>query len=152
MIRHVKTYRWPFWGSHPVRSAEKSLFRTDRVLRSSAGARPAWPERAVSDGRCDRRADRPGQDLAERGGQGGPGVAGPGRVAPGDEPVRADQDRTAAGDLPVAQTGAARVVQVAVEVADPHRVEREVRLRGELPGRLAPWLALLAGDEQEPVR
>jgi hypothetical protein len=37
-------------------------------------------------------------------------------------------------------------------VADPHRVEREVRLRGELPGRLAPWLALLAGDQQEPAR
>ena len=57
-------------------------------------------------------------------------------MAPGDEPVRADQDRAAAGDLPVAQPGAARVVVVAVEVADPHRVEREVRLRGELPGRL----------------
>jgi hypothetical protein len=37
----------------------------------------------------------------------------------------------------VAQPGAARVVAVAVEVADPHRVERDVRL---------------AGDQQEPPR
>jgi hypothetical protein len=71
---------------------------------------------AVSGGRCGWRADRPGEDLAERGSQRGPGVAGAGRVAPGDEPVRADQDRAVAGDLAVAQPGAARVVQVAVEV------------------------------------
>ena len=43
-------------------------------------------------------------------------------------------------------------MQVPVEVADPHRVERKVRLRGELPGRLAPGLAVLAGDQQEPPR
>ena len=41
---------------------------------------------------------------------------------------------------------------VAVEVADPHRVERDVRLAGELPGRFAPGLAVLAGDQQEPPR
>ena len=46
----------------------------------------------------------------------------------------------------MAQPGAARVVQVAVEVADPHRVEREAGLRGELPGRIAPCLAVLAGS------
>src|SRR5690242_13109581 len=86
----------------------------------------------------------------------GPGATDLCRGSPGpagcQTAVRADQDRAAAGDLPGAQPGAARVVQVAVEVADPHRVEREVRLRGELPGRLAPWLALLAGDQQEPAR
>jgi hypothetical protein len=43
-------------------------------------------------------------------------------------------------------------VVVAVEVADPHRVQREARLRGELPGRLAPGLAVLAGDQQETPR
>jgi hypothetical protein len=52
----------------------------------------------------------------------------------------------------VAQPGAARVVAVAVEVADPHRVERDIRLRGELPGSFAPGLAVLAGDQQEPSR
>ena len=41
---------------------------------------------------------------------------------------------------------------VAVEVADPQRVEREAGLRGELPGRLAPGVAVLAGDQQEPPR
>ena len=41
---------------------------------------------------------------------------------------------------------------VAVEVADPHRVEREAGLRGELPGRLAPGLTVLVGDQQEPPR
>jgi hypothetical protein len=40
-------------------------------------------------------------------------------------------------------------VAVAVEVADPHRVERDIRLRGELPGSFAPGLAVLAGDQQE---
>jgi hypothetical protein len=48
------------------------------------------------------------------------------------------QDRAVAGDLPVAQLGAARVVAVAVEVADPHRVERDIRLGGELPGSFTP--------------
>ncbi len=49
----------------------------------------------------------------------------------------------------MAEPGAARVVQVAVEVPDPQRVERDVRLRGELPGGFAPGLAVLAGDQQE---
>jgi hypothetical protein len=52
----------------------------------------------------------------------------------------------------VAQPGAARVVAVAVEAADPHRVERDIRPRSEPPGRFAPGLALLAGDQQEPPR
>jgi hypothetical protein len=51
-------------------------------------------------------------------------------VPPGDEPVRADDDRAVAGDLPVALPGAARIVVAAVEVADPQRVERDVRLGG----------------------
>jgi hypothetical protein len=34
----------------------------------------------------------------------------------------------------------------------PRRVERDVRLRGELPGRFAPGVAVLAGDQQEPPR
>ncbi|HWN01331.1 MAG TPA: hypothetical protein VNO54_30130 [Streptosporangiaceae bacterium] len=37
---------------------------------------------------------------------------------------------------------------VAVEVADPQRVERDVRLRGELPGSFAPGPAVLVGDQQ----
>ncbi len=69
-------------------------------------------------------------------------------MPPGDEPVRADDDRAVAGDLPVALPGAARIVVVAIEVADPQRVERDVRLRGELPGRFAPGLAVPAGDQQ----
>jgi hypothetical protein len=77
---------------------------------------------------------RPGEDLAERGSKDGPGVTGVGPVAPGDEPVRADQDRAAAGDLAVVQPGAERVVQVAVEVADAQSVELDAGLRGELPG------------------
>jgi hypothetical protein len=73
-------------------------------------------------------------------------------VPPGDEPVRADKDRAVAADLPVALPGAARVVPVAVEVADPQRVQREAGLGGELPGRLAPDVAVLAGDQQETPR
>ena len=48
--------------------------------------------------------------------------------------------------------GAARIVVVAVEAADPQRAERDVRLRGELPDRFVPGLAVLAGDQQEPPR
>ncbi len=107
---------------------------------------------ATSGSRSGRHADRPGEDLAERGGEDGPGLAASGRGSPGDEPVRADEDRAVAGDLAVAQPDAARVVVVAVEVADPHRVERDVRLGGEVPGGVAPGLAVLAGDEQEPPR
>ena len=44
---------------------------------------------------------------------------------------------------------AARVEEVAVEVADPQRVERQARLGGERARRLAPRLAVLAGDQQE---
>jgi AcrR family transcriptional regulator len=73
-------------------------------------------------------------------------------VPPGDEPVRADEDRAAGGDPAVAQPGAARVVEVAVEMADPHRVDRDVRLGGELPGCLAPRVAVFAGDQQEASR
>ena len=52
----------------------------------------------------------------------------------------------------MAQPGAARVIQVAVEVADPRRVERQARVGGELLGCFAPGLAVLAGDQQEPPR
>src|SRR5208282_4716697 len=105
---------------------------------------------ATSGSRSGRRADRPGEDLAERGGERGPGVAATGRGPPGDEPVRADEDRAVAGDLAVALPAGARVVVVAVEVADPQCVERETGLRGELPGCFAPCLAVFARDEQEP--
>src|SRR5271166_2427918 len=98
--------------------------------REDAGRRHA------SGGRSGQRADWPGEDLAERGSQDGPRSAAVGRVPPGDEPVRADHDGAVAGDLAVALPGAARVVVVAVEVADPHRVEREAGFGGELPGRL----------------
>ena len=53
---------------------------------------------------------------------------------------------------PPSTAAAARIVVVAAEAADPQRVERGVRLRGELPGRFAPGLAVLAGDHQEPPR
>jgi hypothetical protein len=52
----------------------------------------------------------------------------------------------------VTQPAAARAVKVAVHVADRHRVEREVRLGGELPGRLAPRVAVIAGDQEEAPR
>ena len=94
----------------------------------------------------------PGQDLAERIGERRARVAGPGLVPPGDEPVGTHQDRAVAGDLAMAQPGAARVIQVAVEVADPHRVERQARVGGELLSCFAPGLAVLAGDQQEPPR
>ena len=38
---------------------------------------------------------------------------------------------------------------VAVEVTDPHRVQRDARLSGELPGRVTPCVAVLPGDQQE---
>jgi len=113
--------------------------------REDAGRRHA------SGGRGGRRAGRLGEDLAGRGSGRSLGLAASGRAPPGDEPVRADEDRAVAGDLAMAYPGAARVVQVPVEVADPQRVEREVRLRGELPGSFAPGLAVHAGDQQEPV-
>jgi hypothetical protein len=51
----------------------------------------------------------------------------------------------------VALPGAARVVVVAVEVADPHRVERDVRFFGELPGRFAPgWPSSPAISRNRP--
>ncbi len=103
-------------------------------------------------GRQTAHAGRPGQDLAERIGERRARVAGPGLVPPGDEPVGTHQDRAVAGDLAMAQPGAARVIQVAVEVADPHRVERQARFGGKLQGCFAPGLAVLAGDQQEPPR
>jgi hypothetical protein len=106
----------------------------------------------ASDRRRDRRVNRPGEDLAECGGKRGPGLAAAGRGSPGDKPVRAHQDRAVAGDLAVAQPGTARVVVVAVKVADPQRVQRDARLHGELPGCLVPRLAVLAGDQQETPR
>ncbi len=145
-------WRTPSWSRRRWR-------RTRRTPRLASGPAPpprrapaARPPGMAVYGRCGWRANRPGQDLAERGSQSGPGLAAVGRMAPGDEPVRADQDRAAAVDLAVAQPGAARVVQVAVEVADAQRVERDAGLRGELPGRLAPGLAVPAGDQQEPAR
>jgi hypothetical protein len=73
-------------------------------------------------------------------------------VPPGDEAVGAHEDRAVALDLAVAKPGAARVVEIAVELTDPERTEREARLPGELAGRLAPRLAVLAGDQQETSR
>jgi hypothetical protein len=97
-----------------------------------------------------RPARRPaGEDLAERGSERSLGLVGAGWVPPGDEPVWADEDRAVAGDLAMAQPGAARVEEVAVEVTDPQRVERDVRLRGELFGCLAPGEAVFADDQQE---
>ena len=34
---------------------------------------------------------------------------------------------------------------------DPQPVDRDVRLRGELPGSFAPGLAVLPGDQQKPA-
>ena len=52
----------------------------------------------------------------------------------------------------MAKPRAARVVQIAVEVTDPQRVDRDARLAGELRGCLAPRSAVLAGDQQETPR
>jgi hypothetical protein len=73
--------------------------------REDAGRRHA------SGGRGGRRADRPGEDLAERGSERSLGLTAAGRTPPGHEPVRADNDRAVAGDLAMAHPGAARVVQ-----------------------------------------
>ena len=97
-------------------------------------------------------ADWPGEDMAEHGPERTAGIGYGGRASPRDEPVRAHEDRAVAGELAVAQPAAARVIEVAVEVADPQRVEREVLFRGELPGGLAPALTVLAGDQQEAPR
>jgi hypothetical protein len=75
-----------------------------------------------------------------------------GWVPPGDEPAGADEDGAVAGDLAMAQPGAARVVEVTVQVADPHRADGKMRRCRELPGRFAPRLAVLAGDQREAPR
>jgi len=93
-----------------------------------------------------------GEDGAQRAGQRAGRVVGGAGAAPGDVAVGPHEDRALGTEPAHAQPGAARVVPVAVEVADPHRVERDVRLGGELPGRFAPGLAVLAGDQQEPPR
>jgi hypothetical protein len=93
--------------------------------------------------RGDGCPDRPGQDLLQRAGEGRAGVVGRGALSPRDEAVRAHEDRAVALDLPNAQPAAARVEEVAVEVADPQRVERQADLRGERARRLAPLLAVL---------
>lgn len=65
-----------------------------------------WRQAAISaaqhpprSGTCRPRLSKRSapKDLAERGGEDGPGVAGGGQVPPGDEPVRAHQDRAIAG-------------------------------------------------------
>jgi hypothetical protein len=43
----------------------------------------------------------------------------------------------------------ARVVGISVEMADPQRLEREVRFVGDLPRCRAPGVTVFAGDEQE---
>jgi hypothetical protein len=47
----------------------------------------------LSRGRCDRRAERASEDLAEGAGELAQGVVDRGRPSPGDEPVRPDEDR-----------------------------------------------------------
>jgi hypothetical protein len=97
--------------------------------------------RRRSDSWHDGRVNRPGEDPAERRSKRSPGLAAAGRAPPGDEPVRADDDRAVAGNLAMPQPSAARVIQVPVEVPDPHRVERDIRGCRQVPGRFAPRLA-----------
>ena len=89
------------------------------------------------------------QDLAERIGELAARVGRGGELPPGDEAVRAHQDGSVGGDLPVPQPGAARVEEIAVEVADPDSVERDAGLVRKLACRLAPCATVLAGNEQE---
>lgn len=63
-------------------------------------------------------------------------------MSPGDEAVRPHEDRAVGCDLAVTDPGAARVGEVAVEVADPQCVEREVLLGGELSGSLTPGFSV----------
>jgi hypothetical protein len=101
-----------------------------------------WPS-----GLLTANADWSGQDLTERISEGSARVVRPGLVAPGDEPVGAHQDRAVATDLAVTQPGAAWVIQVTVEVADPQRVECQARFGGELVGCFAP-----SSEEPRPSR
>src|SRR5690242_1629341 len=76
---------------------EAALVRAATYRTLAPGAR--WRQTAISAAQHPRRSGtcRPclskrsaPKDLAERGGEDGPGVAGGGRRSPGDEPVRAD--------------------------------------------------------------
>src|SRR6188472_410333 len=73
------------------------------------------------------------------------------RVAPGDESVGADEDRALGADPAAPCPHAARVVQVAVDVADSNGVQGDAG-RGELLGGFAPGRAFLARDQQEATR
>ena len=84
----------------------------------------------VSDCRCDRRADRPRQDLAERGGQRGPGWdAGlrgelPGCVAPCPALLAGDQQESSRRDEVLDRAAlAVLVIDQGVRQRDPGRVE-----------------------------
>jgi hypothetical protein len=86
--------------------------RASSVMSAPGTRREDAGRRHASGGRGGRRAGRLGEDLAERGSERSLGLAASGRAPPGDEPVRADEDRAVAGDLAMAYPGAARVVQV----------------------------------------
>src|SRR5271165_2217491 len=103
----------------------------------------------LSSGRTPGCINLRSQDAAERTCELAARVLGSGQIPPGDEAVRAYQDGSVSGDLPVPQPGAARVEEVAVEVADADGVEREAGVFRELAGRVTPCAAVLARDEQE---
>ena len=126
---------------------------SDKVIRYDSRVGHMIPERTVRGSGCgsDRYLDRAGQDAAQRGGELAPGIVGGGLRSPGDEAIRSHENRSVAGDLAPAQPAAARVVQVAVEVPDPHRVEREPALLGELLCGLAPaWPSSPAMSRKRP--
>ena len=90
--------------------------------------------------------DRTGEDLGERFAELLDGRLRGAGAAPADEAVGANQDRSVASDPPVAQPHAARVVEFALDVADPNRVQRNTRFGGEFVRSVAPRTAIFAGD------
>src|SRR5580692_11636973 len=102
-----------------------------------------------SERRRDGGADRTGEDLNERFRKLRARVICGGGRSPANEAVRTHEDRAVARDPAVAQPSAARVEQVPVDVPDPDSIERQAGLCGQLTRRLAPRLAVLAGDQQK---
>ena len=96
-----------------------------------------------------RGFDRASEDAAERVGERRQRVVGGRDLPPGDVAVRAHEDRAVALDPAMARPEQARVEEVALAVADAHRVERQAGLGRQLARGVAPVRAVLARDQQE---
>ena len=154
-------------GRHPLRVRSPACRQVDRFMAGHAGHQR--PARRRSLARLPRIASRSAAVAFINAWPGAYRVGasrrprtwlsalassarGSGAVVVCRQPMnRSGRTRTApvTGDLAVAQPGAARVEQVAVEMADPDRVQRQAGLRGQVARGLAPWPAVLSGDQQE---